>query len=100
MAKRKLPWKISFQKSSNVTKIAVLAAIILPTVAVVALNAATNAAQQDYEALRQQAAALVEQNQEMSDRVKSLGSVESAIQIAMEELGLVESDTVIIEPEN
>ncbi len=100
MAKTKLPVKFSFRKSSNVTKLAVLAAIVFSTIAVVALNAATNAAQQDYEALRQQAAALVAENQEMSERVKSLGSVESAIQIAMEELGLVESDTVIIEPEN
>ncbi len=100
MAKRRLPFKLAFRKSSTLTKTAVLVAVVLCTVALIALNASTNAAREDYEALRQQAAALEGENQQISERIKGLGSVESIIQIAMEELGLVDPDTIIIEPGN
>ncbi len=100
MAKKKIPVKLVFGKSSTLTKTAVLVLLVVGTVTLIGLSAATKNAQQDYEALRQQAADLVEENQQISDRIKGLGSVESIIQIAMEELGLVEPDTIIIEPGN
>ncbi len=100
MAKKRMPFKLVFRKSSTLTKTALLVALVVCTLTLVGLSAATKNAQQDYEALRQQAADLVAENQQISDRIKSLGSVESIIQIAMEELGLVEPDTIIIEPGN
>ncbi len=100
MAKKRMPFKLVFRKSSTLTKTALLVALVVCTLTLVGLSAATKNAQQDYEALRQQAADLVAENQQISDRIKSLGSVESIIQIAMEELGLVEPDTMIIEPGN
>ncbi len=100
MAKKKLPFKLVLRKSSSLTKTAVLVALVVCVLTLVGLSIATKNAQQDYEALRQQAADLVEENQQISDRIQGLGSVESIIQIAMEELGLVEPDTVIIEPGN
>ncbi len=100
MTKKKQPVKVVFRKSSPLTVTAVLVAAVACTVTLISLSAATKNAQQDHEALRQQAAELVAENQQISDRIKSLGSVESIIQIAMEELGLVEPDTVIIEPGN
>ncbi len=98
MTRKRRPVKVVFRKSSTLTITAVLVALVVCTVTLIGLSAATKDAQQDHEALRQQAADLVAQNQQISDRIKSLGSVESIIQIAMEELGLVEPDTVIIAP--
>ncbi len=100
MARKKVPIRVTFRKSSLLTKVAVLVAAVLSTVAVVALNASIDQAQQEYEAMRQEAAALVAENDQLSERIASLGSVESAIQIAMEQLGLVEPDTVVVTPGN
>ncbi len=100
MAGKKVPIRIRFRRSSLLMKVVLLAAVVLSTVAVVALNASIDRAQQDYEAMRQQAAALVAENNRLSERIASLGSVESAIQIAMEQLGLVEPDTVVVTPGN
>ncbi len=100
MAARKIPIRLSFRRSSLLTKVAVLVAIVLSTVTVVALNASIEQAEQEYEAMRQQAAALIAENNQLSERIASLGSVESAIQIAMEQLGLVEPDTVVVTPGN
>ncbi len=92
--------KLIFRKSSPLTKAVVLAAVVLSTVALVTLQASMEEAQAEYDAMRKQAAALVAQNQQMSERIADLGSVESAIRIAMEELGLVEPDTIVIDPSN
>ncbi len=100
MAGRRRALKLTFRKSSPITKAVVLAAVVLSTVALVTLQASMEEAQAEYDAMRQQAAALVAQNQQMSERIADLGSVESAIRIAMEELGLVEPDTIVIEPSN
>ncbi len=78
---------------------AVLAAIILSTVALLYLNFRLDNARQEYDALRLQAAQLEQSNQTLSERIESLGSVESAILIAMEKLGLVDPDSLVIEPE-
>ena len=51
------------------------------------------------EQLRQEAAALEQENQDLKDRISILGSVESVKQIANEILGLVDKDTVIFETE-
>ncbi len=100
MAGKKVPIRIRFRRSSLLMKVVLLAAVVLSTVAVVALNASIARAQQDYEAMRQQAAALVAENNRLSERIASLGSEESAIRIAMEQLGLVEPDTVVVTPGN
>ncbi len=97
---KKMSIKLVFGKSSPLMKVALLAAVVLFTVAMIALSASIRKAEAQYEAMRQQAAAIVAENRQLSDRILSLGSVESAIRIAMEELGLVEPDTTIIEPEN
>ncbi len=94
----KRPVSIRLRKSSPLTIAAAIAAIVLSTVALVALRGAANRVDAENEALRQQAAALVAENQGLSERIESLGSVESAILIAMEELGLVEPGTTILEP--
>ncbi len=96
MAKR--PVKLVF-RSNKVIMAVVLVAVICSTVAVVTLQNYLEESKNQFELLRQQAAELEEQNKELTSDIEGLGSVESAIEIAEEELGLVDPDTVVFTPE-
>ncbi len=100
MAGKRRPVKLALRRSHPLTFAAVMAALILSTVALVYLNFRLDEARQEYNALRLQAAQLEMQNQTLSERIESLGSVESAILIAMEKLGLIDPDSVVITPGN
>ena len=92
--------RLVYKRSSRQTKLAVCAAIILSTAALLALRSATLNAQAQADALRDQAARLEQENDKLEDKIDSLGSIDSVEQIAQEELGLVDPTTVIINPEN
>lgn len=77
-----------------------LVAVALSAVALITLRASIDASNTQYEDLRQQASILEENNSQLEDRISILGSVESAIQIAMEKLGLVLPDTIVFAPGN
>lgn len=99
MAKRKKKAvRVVLRKSSPLVKAVILVAVVLSTAALVALHANIDDASSQYEAMRMQAAALVENNETLDIRISDMGSVESVIQIAMEELGLVLPDTTIFDP--
>ena len=51
------------------------------------------------ENLRQEAAAIEQENRELQDKIDNLGSVQSVQDIAREELGLVDPNTIMIQPE-
>ena len=91
--------RLVYRRSSTLLKSVVLGTIVLCTVAVVCLSAFTVAQKHQQEQLRQQAAALEQENQDLRDRISVLGTVESVKQIAAEILGLVDKDTVIFETE-
>ena len=90
--------KLVFRKASPVTKAAIVSAAILSLVAVVALYGTIDRLQNQYEDLRDQAMALESGNSALQERIDDLGSLESAIRIAMEELGLTFPDSVIFAP--
>ena len=101
MAKFQNPFsriRLVYRRSSTALKCVVLATIVLSTAALLALRATINAEQQKQEDLRHQAAVLEETIQEYQDRIDDLGSVQSVEQIAQDELGLVDPDTVILNP--
>lgn len=91
--------RLVYRRSSPLTKCVVLAAILLSTVTVITLGAVRREAQAQTEALRQEAAVLEQENQELRDSISILGTVESVKQIAKDVLGLVDPDTVIFETE-
>lgn len=95
MAKR--PVKLVL-RSNPVIMAIVLAAVIIATVATVCLQNSLEDSRSQYEAMRLQAAALEAANEELISDISDLGSVESAIKIAEEELGLVCPDTVVFTP--
>ncbi len=91
--------KLVYQRSSTMLKCIVLAALLLSSAALLVIGHAVAQTRAETEAQRQQAAALEQENKDLGEAIDDLGSVQSIKDIAGEELGLVDPDTVIIEPE-
>ena len=98
MRKNRRTVKLVMKKSSPVTKAAILAAAVLSVVAIAALYSSIDQLQNQYDVLRQQALTLESGNGLLKQRIEDLGSIESAIRIAMEELGLTFPDSMIFAP--
>lgn len=90
-------FQFQYRRTNPLTKAAVAAAIALCTVTLVALRMTQWESQAQLGVLQQQAAVLERQNQELKDRIADLGSSDSMRQIAAEQLGLVDPDTIIFE---
>ena len=90
--------KLVFRPSTTVLKIVVIVLIVFSTAALIALNWVRQSIQIQTEDLRQEAASLVQANEDLEHKISILGSVQSVEEIAQEELGLVSPDTVIINP--
>jgi cell division protein FtsB len=80
-------------------KAVLLSVVLFSTAALLALNTSLISIRDRAEALRIQAIALEQQQQDLQDRIESLGTDEAIQQIAQEELGLVDPDTIIINPQ-
>lgn len=87
--------RLEFGKASPLMKTVVAATIGLSTAALISLRLAQWDAQQTTQELRRRAAELEAKNQQLQERIDDLGSVESVRQIAAEELGLVDPDTIV-----
>ena len=92
--------KLVRHRSSNLTKIVVIVTIVLCMGALVTLRLAMNRIEKDTEALAAQAAELEQGNSDLTTQIGQLGSVQSVLDIARQELGLVNPDTVVFEPVN
>ena len=90
--------KLVYRRSRNLTKIVVMAAIVLCTAALITLSVSTAALRSRTEAMRTKALGLEQANIALEERIQDLGSVQSVAQIAKEELGLVDPNTVIFKP--
>lgn len=102
MTMRKNPFsriKLVYRRSSTLTKCVVLAAIVLCTAALLTLRGAILSEQAKEEAYRKEAAALEQQNSDLSEDIEKVDSVEGMKDIAEDKLGLVDPDTVIFIPE-
>lgn len=97
---RKNSVKLVLRKTNPVIKAAILAATVLSLVALVALYSSIDHLQGQYDAMRTQAMALESDNDQLQTQIKELGTLESALRIAMEELGLTLPDSVIFTPGN
>ena len=93
-------YRLVWIRTKPIVKVLILTAVLLSTVAMVALRAGIEENQGRYEAMRQYAITLEGENADLDQRIRELGSIESALRIAMEELGLVLPDSVVITPGN
>ena len=91
--------RLVYHRSRTLTKAAVLAALVLSMAALVTLGIARQNAKDQAAKLREQAIQLEQENVRLEQYIDDLGSVQSVERIAAEELGLVDPDTVIIQPQ-
>ena len=101
MTDQKQPFKrihLVYRRSSTLLKCVVLTAVILCTVCLIVLRVSILEERAEAEALRSQAIALEQENQQLDQQISELGTVESVKRIALELLGLVSPDTIIFLP--
>lgn len=96
--RKKRKYRVVLRRSHPVIWACILVAVAVSAVALITLQAGISSSNDQYEDLRQQAAQLEENNAELDNRIDALGTLESAIQIAMEKLGLVFPDSVLFDP--
>lgn len=91
--------KVVFCRSRFLTKVVVIAAIVLSTAALISLRWAQNDLESQNQKIRSEAAVLEQKNAELEQKIDQLGSVQSVQDIAEEELGLVDPNTIFFKPE-
>ena len=86
-----------YRRTSHLTKIAVALAIVLCMGTRIALRTSTTALLERTEDLREKAGMLEEENRELEQKIDELGTTKSIVELAEEELGLVQPGAVVIE---
>jgi len=102
MAEKNTPQKtvkVEVRPASNILKIILILLILFSIVALVALRWVHNGILNQIDELKDEASGLEYANEVLEQKTEDLGSVQSIQDIAKEELGLVDPDTVIIDPE-
>ena len=90
--------RLVYRRSSTLLKCVVLTAVILCTICLIVLRVSILEERAKAEALRKQAIALEQENQQLDEYISELGTVDSVKRIALELLGLVSPDTIIFLP--
>ena len=88
-----------YRRTSNITKVIVAVAILLSMTTLIALRLSTTALENRTEDLRNKAGMLEEANSELEQKIDELGSNKSVVEIAEEELDLVQPNAVAIQTE-
>ena len=91
--------KIVLCRSHPLVKVLALCAVVLSTVTLLTLQGAILESENRTAQLLQQADTLEQENRELEQYIGELGTVQGIQRIAEEELGLVDPDTVILEPQ-
>ena len=91
--------KLVFCRSHPMIKVVALCTVVLSMLALLGLQGAITGSREKTAALMQQADTLEQANQDLVQYIDDLGTVQGIQRIAEEELGLVDPDTVIIEPQ-
>ncbi len=93
------PVKVVFRSGSRTLKIAAGLLIVFSMAALTALQWVHNGIQEQTRELGREAAAVEYANEELETKKNNVGTVQGIAQIARDELGLVDPDTVFIDPE-
>jgi len=103
MAEKKNPLrnaKVVIRQSPAALKIVLIVLILFSMVTLAALRWVHTGILEETENLRAEASALEHANDRLEEKTDELGTVKSVEDIAREELGLVDPDTVIIDPQS
>ena len=102
MAEKNIPpkqVKVEVRPASNILKIILTVLILFSIVALIALRWVHNGILTQIDELKDEASGLEHANSVLEQKTEDLGSVQSIQDIAQEELGLVDPDTILIDPE-
>ncbi len=91
--------KVEVRPTSNILKIILILLILTSIVALIALRWVHAGILTEIADLKEEASGLEYANEELEKKTEELGSVQSIQDIAQEELGLVDPDTILIDPE-
>ena len=91
--------RLTYRRTNNVTKIAVTVAIVACILTLTVLGVSIRTLKNRTEDLRQKAGVLEDANRELNEKISELGSDKSAVEIAEEELGMVQPGSVVIQTE-
>ena len=98
MAENKKP-RLVFQRTTPQMKILIIVALVVCTITLLALSIGISQAKASLEADRQSAAALEQENAELTEDISELGTIKSIKDLARRFLGLFDPDTIIFSPE-
>ena len=90
-------FQLQYRRTTTLHKVVVAAAVLLSAVTLLSLRFVHMDAQARAAELRHQVAVQEQQNDELRQDIDELGTADSIREIAQEELGLVDPDTIIIE---
>ena len=90
-------FQLQYRRTSTLNKVVVTVAIVLSSGTLVTLRLAHWEAKEKLATLSQQVAAKDQRNADLRQTIDELGTTDSIRQIARDELGLVDPDTIIIE---
>ena len=90
-------FQLQYRRTPTLHKVVVAAAIVLSSLTLISLRLGHWEAQEKLAELQHRSAVLEQENQELRDDIDRLGTSDSIRDIAREELGLVDPDTIIIE---
>ena len=102
MAEKRTPpknVKVEVRPASNILKIILILLILCSIVALVALRWVHTGILTQIDELKDEASGLEHANEVLEQKTEELGSVQSIQDLAKEELGLVDPDTILIEPD-
>ena len=91
--------KVEVRPASNILKIILILLILFSIVALIALRWVHTGILNQIDELKDEASGLEYANEVLEQKTADLGSVQSIQDIAKEELGLVDPDTILIDPE-
>ena len=91
--------KVEVRPASNILKIILILLILFSIVALIALRWVHTGIRNQIDELKDEASGLEYANEVLEQKTEDLGSVQSIQDIAKEELGLVDPDTILIDPE-
>ena len=92
-------FKVKLRSAPVKLKAVLIVLIVLSTAALVALRWVHSGIQAETQRKTEQAAAMEGENADLQEKIDNIGSVQSIRQIAQDELGLADPDTVLIHPE-
>ena len=93
-------FRIELRSSSNLLKIVVAALIVFSMAALLTLGWMNSGLREQTQAQKDAAAALEQENRDLQEKIDNVDTVQGVQDIAREELGLVDPNTIVIQPES